>query len=208
MKRNIKRLLTCFVLVSLLLFLSSCGFFSSRLRSVGRTNTTVIKMYNQIKDHFEQSDKSGYLLYGVEMSLDAQGIGSAVLVYTNKRPDDIQYNDIYLAEVDCRTGAVTKMGTPDYATYGDSPYKLIEKGVPLSLESWKVDSDAAQKTALSAHMSENGFEYNYMKLCATVVDTVEAYVIEHISLVNNMVYTTVVDAVTGDIIQKSTDELE
>ena len=47
-----------------------------------------------------------------------------------------------------------------------------------------------------------------MKLCATVVDTVEAYVIEHISLVNNMVYTTVVDAVTGDIIQKSTDELE
>lgn len=207
MKRKIKLLIAGVLLFTLILSFSSCSVLGGGLRSVGRTNTTVIKMYNQLKEHFESKNQN-YLLYGVDMSLDAQGIGQAVLVYTDKRPDDLQYNDIYIAVVDCRTGAVTKQGAPDYATYGARPYELIEQGMPLSLESWKVDSDAAQKSALSAHMSEDGFEYNYLRLCATTLDSLEVYIIEHISLVNNKVYTTVVDAITADILQSTTQELE
>ena len=203
MKRIISAALT---ILMISVCLTGCDILSVGKNNIGKTDNTIISVYAALKENLAERGKEGYLLYGAKLLVNSENVGSYTYVYTDKRPDDMKYSDILIVEVNNRTGRIEKCSAPDYADYGAMPYELISNAMPLEPNTFEADSDTAVKNAALAHQG-SGFVYNYVELTLCYKDGMPLYEINHISLVNNCVYHSVVDVMSGEVINKSVEEL-
>lgn len=205
MKRKIAFL--SILLVVVLLF-TSCKGLDISIGSVGKNNTTAKKIAAEIEKDLTGEDKTNnYVLYGVEMSMDYEGIGKAQLFYTDKLPQDLMYSDITVVTVDTRTGKIDSVGGADFATMGVTPYECIVDGAPLMLSEWKKDSEEARTVAENTFYGEENFVYNYVKISAGIVNELRQYEVTFISFVNNLQYRCCIDGMSGAVISSEITEL-
>ena len=203
MKKIISAALIC---LTVIFSFSGCDMLNGVKNNIGKTNNTVISVYDALKENLAERGKNGYKLYGARLVVNSENVGSYTYVYTDKRPDDMKYSDILIVEVNNRTGKIEKCSAPDWADYGTMPYELISSAMPLDPDGFAVDSDTAVKNAALAHQ-ESSFVYNYVELTLCYKDGMPVYDIGHISLVNSCIYRSRVDVMTGDVINKSVEEL-
>lgn len=198
-----KRLSLIAGLVLAVMLLSGCKSFSVSLRTVGKDNTSALKMARTInEDLYSDKKHSNYKLYAVNMAMDAEGIGTAQLIYTSKLAQNLKYSDITVVTVDTRTGKVESVKDASFASSGLAPYESIVHGAPLQMENWKKDSSDARTIAQNTFAGETNFVYNYITIYASVVNSVEQYEVTFISFVNQLKYVCVVDGMTGAVLSK------
>lgn len=202
MKKIVATLLICI----LLLTASGCDMIDNKKNSIGKTGNTVISVYNALVDNFALRKKEGYKLYGVNLVVNSENVGTYTYVYTDKRPDKLSYSDILIVEVNNRTGKIEKFSSPEYEKYKSEPYDMIKTAMPIDPSTFTIDSDVAIKNAAKAH-SGAGFIYNYIELDVLYTDGQPFYSIEHISLVNECIYKSLVDVVTGAVVKTSVEDL-
>lgn len=203
MKRVISAILICTVTV---LTVSGCNIFTGVKNSIGKTNNTVKSVYDALKENLEERGKDSYKLYGIKLTVNSENVGRYTYIYTDKRPDDMKYSDILVVEVNNRTGRIEKCSAPDWAEYGAMPYELISSAMPINPDEFAADSDTAVKNAALAHQN-SGFVYNYVELTLCYKDGMPVYDVSHISLVNNCIYRSLVDVMTGEVLNKSVEEI-
>lgn len=201
-----KRTVAIVLIFTILISLCGCNIFPNSKNSISKTNNTVITVYNALLENFALREKTGYRLYGVSLTVNSENVGTYTYVYTDKRPDNMKYSDILIVEVNNRTGHIEKFSSPDYATYGDAPYKMIQTAMPLDPASFAVDSDKAMSNAAKAHYNDD-FIYNYVQLETVYTDGRVVYNVSHISLINECAYKTTVDVMTGDVLSAAVEEL-
>ena len=194
------------LMLCIVLGLSGCDILTSKKNSIGKTGNTMISVYDALKENLDSRGLDGYSLYGAKLTVNSENVGKYIYVYANKRPDDMNYSDILLVEVNNRTGKIEKCGPPDYAVYADMPYEMTSSAMPIDPDSFLIDSDAAVKKAALAHQGD-GFVYNYTELVMRYKDGKPLYDIGHISLVNNCIYHTCVDVMTGDVLNTYVEEM-
>ncbi len=198
--------LVCIFLACLTVLLSGCGMFSRASNNIGKSDNTVKSVYSALNDNLAERGMEDYVLYGVKMLVNSENVGTYTYVYTDKRPDNMQYSDILIVEVNNRSGKIEKCSAPDYAQYGTEPYELISSAMPLDPVKLEVDSDTAIKNAALSHAGDS-FIYNYIELVLSYKNGMFLYDIGHVSLVNDCVYRSTVDAGTGDVIEATVEEL-
>ncbi len=203
MKRLISLLL---ILTTVLVCFSGCNLISNEKNTVGKSNNTIVAVFSALTENFALRKKEGYSLYGARLVVNSENVGTYTYIYTNKRPDQLKYSDILIVEVNNRTGKIEKFSSPEYVTYGSMPYDVIKTAMPLNPESFKIDSDEAIKIAAKVHMGNN-FHYNYIQADVGYINGSTVYEIKHISLVNNSVFKTVVDVMSGTVVSSSVEEL-
>lgn len=198
----------CLALVSVMLLTSLCGcnLLSTEKNNIGKSNNTVVTVYNSLVENFKLRKKEGYDLYGVSVLVNSENVGTYTYIYTDKRPDELNYSDILIVEINNRTGRIEKFSSPEYSVYGQKPYDVIKTAMPLDPTSFHLDSDAAIKLAARSHYGEK-FLYNYIQTDVGYVNGQPVYDIGHISLVYNCIYKTQINAMTGAIISSSVEEL-
>ena len=202
-----KRLLCAMLIaVTLLLALGGCNILANEKNTVGKSNNTVVTLYKSLVENFKLREKEGYHLYGVSSLVNSENVGTYTFIYTDKRPDELNYSDILIVEINNRTGRIEKFSSPEYAVYGQKPYSFIKTAMPLDPTAFKIDSDGAVKLAAQAHFGEK-FLYNYIQTDVGYVGGQVVYDISHISLVYNCIYKTQINAMTGAIISSSVEEL-
>ena len=205
MKKRLTLILMC---VAMLCMLVGCSSFSLSISSVGKDNTSAKRMAVAINEDISSGRRSsGYQLYGIDMSLNSEGIGTADLIYTKKLPQDLKYSDILIVSVDTRTGAINSVEDATFATHGTEPSETIVNGAPLQIENWKQDSGAALSTAQQTFFDEDNFIYNYALVHASVTDGIEQYRITFVSLVNHLQYICRIDAMSGAVLSKEIIDL-
>lgn len=202
-----KRLLCSAVaIITMLVSLCGCNIISTEKNTIGKINNTVMTVYNALLQNFELRKKENYDLYGVSVIVNSENVGTYTFIYTNKRPDELNYSDILVVEINNRTGKIEKFSEPDYAVYGQKPYDVIKTAMPIDPSAFALDSDAAVKLAAKTHQGEK-FLYNYIQTDVGYVNGQPVYDISHISLVYNCVYKTEINALTGSVISYSVEEL-
>lgn len=203
MKRIIS--LLC-ILTCTLTLLCGCANLPFGKSNVGKGANTVMTVYTAVNEMMKEKNKADYKLYGIRMLMNSENVGTFTYVYTDKRPDAMSYSDIFVVKVNNRTGNIEKMSAPDFADYGSAPYDMIKTAVPIDPSHFGVDSDTALKTASKAHFA-TGLTYNYIDANILYKDGLCVYEVKYISLVENLVYISVVDALTGTLISKTVEEL-
>ncbi|MBQ8605610.1 MAG: hypothetical protein IJ408_02635 [Clostridia bacterium] len=203
MKKTISLLL---ITVLSLGILCGCDLITTDKNSIGKTANTAISTYAALEENFALRKLEGYVLYGAKLTVNSENVGRYTYIYTDKRPDNMNYSDILVVEVNTLNGKIEKCSAPDYATYSSEPYEMIKSGMPIEMTSFNIDSDAAIRTAANAHFGNN-FVYNYIETTVVYENGAPVYKINHISLVNECVYNTVIDAMTGTVISKSVEDL-
>ncbi len=198
-------ILTFFCIIAVLL--TSCKSMSVSINSVGKNNTTAKKIATEIDKNLIEEGNTSYILYGIDMSMDVEGIGKAKLYYTDKLPQNLQYSDITVITVDTRTGKVDSVSDADFASFGAAPYDCIVNGSPIMMSQWKKDSDEARKIAENTFYGEENFVYNYVQVFASVKNEIQQYQVTFISFVNQLQYVCYVDGMTGAVISKDIMEL-
>lgn len=201
-----KKVIAFILALLIVLTISGCDYLTNEKNSIGKSGNTVKTVYSALEDNFIVRKMEGYKLYGLKFVANIENVGKYTFVYTDKRPDELTYSDILMVEINNRTGKIEKFSAPDYKTYGAEPFDIIKNAVPIDPSSFLIDSDAAIKNAAAAHRNDS-FVYNYIELSLTYSDGRPTYKVEHISLVNNCVYKSEVDAMTGEVIIKSAEEL-
>ena len=202
-----KKILTFVLIITLSLsLLCGCNIFPNEKNSVGKAANTVITTYTALQENFALRKKSGYNLYGVKLSVDSENVGTYTYIYTDKRPDDMKYSDILVVRINSLNGKIEKFSAPEFEDYGTEPYEMIKSAMPLTLTSFAIDSDAAIKIASDHHFSNN-FIYNFLEIVVIYENGAPVYKIKHISLVNECIYYTVVDAMTGAVVTDAVEEL-
>ena len=186
--------------------LCGCNFISTDKNTISKTANTAMTVYSALQENFVLRKAEGYTLYGIRMLVNSENVGKYTYIYTDKRPDDMSYSDILVVEVNNRTGRIEKFSSPDYATYADAPYEMIKTAMPVDPSLFAVDSDTAVKSAVNTHFGDD-FIFNYIDTRVVYQNGCYVYDIDHISLVNNCIYNTVVDAMTGTVISSSVEEL-
>lgn len=209
MKRVFSLLLTSFLCLALL---SSCDIdvikmISNDKNSIGKTANTAITTYDALKENFALRKMEGYSLYGAKLSVNSENVGKYTYVYTDKRPDEAKYSDILVVEVNTLNGKIEKFSAPDYSVYKQEPYEMIKTAMPLDMSNFAIDSDEAMRIAAKCHFG-NDFVYNFIEIIAVYENGAPVYKVNHISLVNECIYKTVVDAMTSDVVSISVEELE
>jgi len=202
----LKKVITLFLICLILVQTASCDIITNEKNSIGKSGNTVVTVYNALKENFVLRKKEGYSLYGVRMIVNSENVGMYTYVYTDKKPDSLKYTDILVVEVNNRTGRIEKFSAPDYETYETMPYDMIKTAMPIDPSLYAIDSDTAVKNAAKAHFGNN-FNFNYIELFSYYYQGKPVYIINHISLVNDCIYRSVVDVMTGDVIDKSVEEL-
>ncbi len=203
MKRLISILL---ILITVLFCLGGCDILSKEKNTVGKSNNTIVTVYNALTENFALRKKEGYLLYGARLIVNSENVGTYTYIYTNKRPDQMKYSDILIVEVNNRTGKIEKFSSPEYSVYESMPYDVIKTAMPLNPLEFKIDSDEAIKIAAKAH-NGNNFHYNYIQADLGYINGSTIYEIKHISLVNNSVFKTAVDVMSGTVVSTLVEEL-
>ena len=202
-----KTLIFILIMTLSLSLLCGCNIFPNEKNSIGKAANTVITTYTALQENFVLRKKTDYNLYGIKLSVDSENVGTYTYVYTNKRPDSIKYSDILIVKINSLNGKIEKFSAPEFENYGTEPYEMIKTAMPLVMTSFNVDSDVAIKTASDHHFSNN-FVYNFLEIVVVYENGAPVYKIKHISLVNECIYYTVVDAMTGAVVSSSVEELE
>lgn len=201
-----KKFISVILVLLMVLSLCGCDFIANEKNSIGKAGNTVKTVYTALEENFEMRKMEGYRLYGARLLVNIENVGTYTYIYTDKRPDELTYSDILMVEVNNRTGRIEKFSAPDYEEHGSDPFDVVKTAMPLDPSALSVDSDAAIKKAAAAHRNDT-FVYNYIELELAYEYGRTVYNVHHISLVNNCIYVSTVDAMTGDIISKSVEEL-
>ncbi len=202
-----KKYISLFVITILLTTtLCGCNVFSSEKNTIGKSSNTVKTVYQSLVENFKLRKKEGYNLYAARLIVNSENVGTYTYIYTDERPDKLKYSDILVVEINNRTGRIEKFSAPEYSVYGSMPYDVIKSAMPLDPLSLKIDSDEAVKLAAKTHFGDD-FQFNYIQTDLAYISGQPIYDIKHISLINNCIYKTQIDAKTGTVILKSTEAL-
>lgn len=123
-----KKVLAVLLSAALLMMASSCSIpvigdlFESE-SSLGKTNNTAVTIAAAMKDYLKNKKKTDLALYGLEMILNSDGNGTVKLYYTAALPDKAAYSDIYVSEVDSKTGHVERFGRQIMPKTGSRRFK-------------------------------------------------------------------------------------
>lgn len=208
MKKSFLALLAALVLISL----SSCSVpiisdFVQSDESLGKTNNTAVPIAAAMKEYLQAKNKEDLFLYGIEMILNSDGNGTVKLFYTKKTPEEAEYSDIYVAEVDSRTGHVERFSKADYAEDGLTPFELVKYGNAFDAATLPVDSEKAISAAAQAFSNNQDFHYDYVQVELSMTGALEQYEIRFISMLNDRTYLCMVDAVNGAVLESSSGAL-
>lgn len=208
MKKSFLALLAALVLISL----SSCSVpiisdFVQSDESLGKTNNTAVPIAAAMKEYLQAKNKEDLSLYGIEMILNSDGNGTVKLFYTKKTPEEAEYSDIYVAEVDSRTGHVERFSKADYAEDGLTPFELVKYGNAFDAATLPVDSEKAISAAAQAFSNNQDFHYDYVQVELSMTGALEQYEIRFISMLNDRTYLCMVDAVNGAVLESSSGAL-
>lgn len=208
MKKSFLALLAALVLISL----SSCSVpiisdFVQSDESLGKTNNTAVPIATAMKEYLQAKNKEDLSLYGIEMILNSDGNGTVKLFYTKKTPEEAEYSDIYVAEVDSRTGHVERFSKADYAEDGLTPFELVKYGNAFDAATLPVDSEKAISAAAQAFSNNQDFHYDYVQVELSMTAAPEQYEIRFISMLNDRTYLCMVDAVNGAVLESSSGAL-
>lgn len=198
-----KRLLCSVLALLVIASFSSCGISAD---NIGKTANSAMTVATELTDIFAARKKTGYDLYGIKMLVNSENVGTYSYFYTNKRADEVRYSDILVVEINNRTGKIERFSAPDYDKHGTEPYDLISTAMPIYPQYFGIDSTAAIKKAENEHFG-NHFSYNYIETTVCYKDGMTVYDIDHISLINNCIYNTVIDTATGNVLDSSVKEL-
>ena len=175
--------------------------------SLGKTNNTAVDIATAMRDFLAAKNKSDLVLYGIEMVLDSDNNGFVILYYTGVSPKDAEYSDIYVAEVDSKTGHVERFSKANYSEDGIVPYRTVKECYALQAESLPIDSEKAIASGAKVFSGNTDFHYDYIEVFLTAKDGLEQYEICYISMLNDAVYYATVDAVSGTVLASSAGEL-
>ncbi len=209
-----KKKLSLFVLLIVaVICMSSCsipiiGDFIQSDSSLGKTNNTAVTIADAMKGYLEGKNKEHFALYGMELILNSDGNGTVKLYYTGALPEEAEYSDVYVAEVDSKTGHVERFGRADYAKDGLTPYRLVREGRAFDASSLPIDSGKATGVGVKAFSTDSDFHYDYVQIELSSSGSVEQYDIRFISMLNDAVYTCRVDAVSGSLLKSAKEPLE
>ena len=208
-----KRSIVAFLLVVLMLLSSSCaipiiGDFVQSDESLGKTNNTAVTIAAAMKDYLKKKDKQNLSLYGVDLLLNSDGNGEVKLFYAQGKTQDMKYDDIYVAEVDSTTGHVERFSKADFSKDELAPYEIVRNGKPMDAGALPIDSEKAISLAVKRFASNPEFHYDYVQIRLSMPAATEIYSISFISMLNDVVYSTTVDAVTGTLLDSSSRPLE
>lgn len=176
--------------------------------SLGKTNNTAVTIAKAMNGYLSKKKKENCSLYGIEMMLNSDSNGSVKLYYSAVSSDQAEYADIYVAEVDSKTGHVERFEKANYAKDGIVPYQFVKENDAFDAATLPVDSGKALSVATRAFSATTDFYYDYIQLQLVCTDGVEQYEIRLISMLNDTIYCCNVDAVSGDALEVSTEPLE
>lgn len=210
MKKKIGALLTAFVM---LFGMSGCslpiiGDFIESENSLGKTNNTAVTIAAAMPEFLKAKRKSDLVLYGVEMVLNEDSNGIVKLYYTGAKPNEAEYSDIFVAEVDSKTGHVERFETVQYAEDGITPYEMVKNGSPIDVPALPIDSGKAISAGAKAFSGDLEYHYDYIHVLLHKSTGLEQYEIRFISMLNDQIYYSTVDGVSGALIASSVGALE
>ena len=208
-----KRFAILALLLAALLALNACsipiiGDFIKSESSLGKTNNTAVTIADAIKGFLESKNKEHFSLYGMELILNSDGNGMVKLYYTGSLPEKAEYSDVWVAEVDSKTGHVERFERADYAKDGLTPYRLVREGAAFDAASLPIDSGKATGIGVKAFSTDMDFHYDYVQMELSAPEGVEQYDIRFISMLNDTVYACRVDAVSGALLKSEKEPLE
>ncbi len=209
----IKKAIVFIMAAVVLLFITSCSIpvisdFIESDESLGKTNNTAVTIAEAMEEYLAAKKKSDLSLYGIEMVLNSNANGTVKLYYAKGTPDQIQYSDIQVAEVDSKTGHVERFSKADFEEDGSIPYEMVQECIAFDGGSLPIDSEKAVSIATRAFSNNLEFHYDYVQIQLSAPDSLEQYKIRFISMLNDSVYNCVVDAVSGAVLSSSVDVLE
>lgn len=208
-----KRIFLPLLMACVLLFFSSCslpiiGDFFENDKSLGKTNNTAVTISEAMTDYLVKKGKENYLLHGIELTLNSDSNGVVKLYYSATSADLAEYSDIYIAEINSKTGYVERFDKAVYSKDGMEPYQLVKTTDALDGASIPVDSGKAMSVGVRAFSGESEFHYDYVSMLLTASDGLEQYSIQFISMLNDKVYSCVVDAVSGTVLTTAIEPLK
>ncbi len=208
-----KRFFALCVALVLMLLMTGCSIPVVRdlvgsENSLGKTNNTAVTIATAMDEYLKNKKKGDLILYGVEMILNSDSNGAVLLYYSAALPETAEYSDIYVAEVDSKTGHVERFSTAKYATDGITPFRLVKDGYPLDVGALPVDSGKVISAGTKVFSRSADFHYDYIELCLSAPEGLEQYEIRFISMLNDAVYSCTVDAVSGTVLMSTTDTLK
>lgn len=208
-----KRIVLPLLMVCVLLFFSSCslpiiGDFFENDQSLGKTNNTAVTISEAMTDYLVKKNKENYLLHGIELTLNSDSNGVVKLYYSSVPAAQAEYSDIYIAEINSKTGYIERFDQAVYSKDGIDPYRLVKTTDAFDGASISIDSGKAMSNGVRAFSGEAEFHYDYVSMSLTVSEGIEQYAIQFISMLNDKVYSCNVDAVSGTILSISIEPLK
>ncbi len=195
------------IAIAILLGMTSCNLIESN-NSLGKTNNTAVTIAKAMEGYLGKKKKDDFSLYGIEMMLNSDSNGSVKLYYSAASSDRAEYADIYVAEVDSKTGHVERFEKANYAKDGLIPYQFVKENDAFDAATLPIDSGMALSVATRAFSTAADFYYDYIQIQLVCIEGVEQYEIRLISMLNDLVYCCSVDAVSGGVLSTSTEPLE
>lgn len=203
-----KKIMSLLTGLLILVAMSSCSIpivsdFVESENSLGKTNNTAVTIAGAMNEFLDAKNKSDMVLYGVEMALNSDANGSVLLYYTAVLPEVAEYSDIYVAEVDSKTGHVQRFSKANYSEDGIVPYQMVKEGQAILVDSLPVDSGKAISNGVKAFSGNVDFQYDYIEVSITAPNGLAQYEIRYISMLNDIIYYCTVDGVSGTVLASS-----
>ncbi len=207
-----KKFAALLLILATLISLSACNIpiisdFIKSDSSLGKTNNTAVTIAAAMNEYLKAKNKEDMVLYGIEMALNADGNGTVLLYYTAALPESAEYSDIYVAEVDSKTGHVQRFSNANYTNDGIVPYQMVKEGQVVRVDSLPIDSGKAISNGVKAFSGNQDFQYDYIEIAIFSSNGLEQYEIRFISMLNDLVYYCTVDGVSGAVLASSTGAL-
>ncbi len=207
-----KKFAALLLILAMLVSLTACNIpivsdFIKSDSSLGKTNNTAVTIAAAMNDYLAAKNKSDMVLYGMEMALNGDGNGAVLLYYTAVLPEAAEYSDIYVAEVDSKTGHVQRFSKANYSDDGIEPYQMVKEGKAIRVDSLPIDSGKAISNGVKAFSGNQDFQYDYIEITVFNTDGLEQYDIRFISMLNDLIYYCTVDGVSGAVLASSTGAL-
>lgn len=206
-----KKILMVIVSAFILLSLSSCsvlGDFMGSKNSLGKTNNTAVTIAGAMENYLAQKKIDNHSLHGIELILNSDSNGTVKLYYSVAPAAEAEYSDLYVAEVNSKTGYVERFKKANYSKDGIKPYQLVKETDSFDAASLPIDSGNAFSVGVRAFSTNTDFHYDYVQMLLTSTNGTEKYSIEFISMLNDKIYCCEVDAVSGSVLNSSEKPLE
>jgi uncharacterized membrane protein YkoI len=208
-----KQMILLLLLALVLTFCSSCslpivGDFFENDKSLGKTNNTATTISKAMNDYLAKKNKEDFALHGVELTLNSDSNGLVKLYYSAESADVAEYSDIYVAEINSKTGYVERFEKAVYSEDGIEPYQLVKTTEAFDGASVPIDSGKAMSYGVRAFSGELEFYYDYIQMMLSAPNGVEQYSVRFISMLNDKIYNCTVDAVSGTVLASSVEPLK